>query len=50
MERRAQTVESRAPSDGCSSQIFQTYLIAGLFMAVIGLLVSVAAFRGRRPA
>jgi hypothetical protein len=39
-----------APSDGCSSPMFQAYLVVGLLMAVLGLVVSVVAFRSRRTA
>ena len=36
-------------SDGCSSRIFQTYLVVGILLAVVGMLVTVKAFRrGRR--
>lgn len=38
------------PSDGCHSQLFQTYIVVGLLMAVIGLFVTVVAIRGRRAA
>ena len=41
---------SPTPGDGCSSQMFQAYLVVGVLMAVLGLLVSIAAFRGRRAA
>jgi len=39
-----------ASSDGCSSQMFQAYLVVGVLMSVTGLLVSAAAFRSRRAA
>lgn len=37
-------------SDGCDNWIFQTYLVVGILMAVVGLLLTLAVFRGRRRA
>jgi hypothetical protein len=39
-----------ASSDGCGSRIFQTYLVVGILMAVVGMLVTRRAFRGGRTA
>lgn len=43
-------VAAPVSSDGCSSQLFQTYLIVGILMAIVGLLVTALASRGGRTA
>lgn len=37
-------------SDGCGNWLFQTYLVVGILMAMVGLLLTLVVFRGTRAA
>jgi hypothetical protein len=39
-----------ATSDGCDNWLFLTYLVVGILMTLVGLLLTLAVFRGRRTA
>ena len=41
---------STTSSDGCRSPMFQTYLVVGILLAIVGVLVTVRAFRRGRAA